>query len=452
MNLGSTFVRQVLHLWPELQAWLRGLNDTRFQPFCEYQREFLVWYALMMFVCQLGSRRMIDYELRELESWVLDNINRLAGTKQTSLPVNQTVSHALGHIGSEEFERLLTQMVRQLIRSKVLDRCRLYNNMMLIAVDATGLISYKERHCERCIKVKTSNGYIYQHHVLEAKIVSPCGLAISIADEFIENPEGTSEQDYQTIKQDCELKAFARLAEKIKARFPHLPICLLGDALYCCGGVIEICNRNKWGFIITFKKGRTPALWNEFQSLLLQSTQNAKVNETPDKTIQHYQWINALPFEDSEKREHSINAVLLEETTGGKTTTFAYITNIEINFSTVMQLVHTGGRSRWKIENQGFNYQKNSGLNLQHPYSHKPDILKSFYTLLQIAHMILQLFFRGSPLKNLAATYHYTPIKLFGSLKNICQRLLECLRNQRIPDEAFDAVAARLIQVRLDTS
>jgi len=66
--------------------------------------------------------------------------------------------------------------------------------------------------------------------------------------------------------------------------------------------------------------------------------------------------------------------------------------------------------------------------------------------------MMLQLFFRGSPFKNLAAAYHKTPVKLFGSLKNICRRLLGCLRNHRIPDEAFAAAAARRIQVRFDTS
>lgn len=42
---------------------------------------------------------------------------------------------------------------------------------------------------------------------------------------------------------------------------------------------------------------------------------------------------------------------------------------------------------RWKIENQGFNLQKNSGLNLEHAYSTDPDVMKSFYYLMQIAHL-----------------------------------------------------------------
>ena len=36
---------------------------------------------------------------------------------------------------------------------------------------------------------------------------------------------------------------------------------------------------------------------------------------------------------------------------------------------TVQEVATAGGRQRWCIENQGFNVQKNSGLNLEHAYS-----------------------------------------------------------------------------------
>ena len=45
----------------------------------------------MLFVCKLGSRRQIDYQFGEAGTQVLANLNRLAGTQQTTLPVNQTV-------------------------------------------------------------------------------------------------------------------------------------------------------------------------------------------------------------------------------------------------------------------------------------------------------------------------------------------------------------------------
>src|SRR6266480_3728179 len=69
-----------------------------------------------------------------------------------------------------------------------------------------------------------------------------------------------------------------------------------------------------------------------------------------------------------------------------------------------------GGRVRCNIENQGFNIQKNSGLNLEHAYSTDPDVMKAFYYLLQIAHLFLQMFERGSLLRRLAQDYSSTPV------------------------------------------
>jgi hypothetical protein len=42
-----------------------------------------------------------------------------------------------------------------------------------------------------------------------------------------------------------------------------------------------------------------------------------------------------------------------------------------VSRATVARLAWGAGRSRWWEENQGFNVQKNSGLNLEHAYSEK---------------------------------------------------------------------------------
>jgi hypothetical protein len=43
-------------------------------------------------------------------------------------------------------------------------------------------------------------------------------------------------------------------------------------------------------------------------------------------------------------------------------------------------------------------------------------------------------------------------VELFGSLKNMAQRLLDSLRYRHWPDEVFDSAAAASIQIRLDSS
>jgi hypothetical protein len=115
----------------------------------------------------------------------------------------------------------------------------------------------------------------------------------------------------------------------------------------------------------------------------------------------------------------------------------------------VQEVATEGGRQRWGIENQGFNVQKNSGLNLEHAYS-EGEHLAAYYYLLQTAQLILQLLEKGSLLLRLAQQQGYaSAVAMYGSLKNMAFRLLEILRNLSWPQEAF---ARARIQVRFDSS
>ena len=97
----------------------------------------------------------------------------------------------------------------------------------------------------------------------------------------------------------------------------------------------------------------------------------------------------------------------------------------------------TEGGNATRTENEGSNTQKNSGLNLEHAYSHT--CWAAYYFLLQIAHLLLQLVEKGSLLSHLAKEQgKRTAVDLFGSLKDMAKRLLESLRFRHWPDEAFD--------------
>ncbi|MBN2035387.1 MAG: hypothetical protein JW768_01475, partial [Chitinispirillaceae bacterium] len=62
------------------------------------------------------------------------------------------------------------------------------------------------------------------------------------------------EMGAERYKQDCELKAFKRLAPQIKAMFPLLRICLLCDSLYAAATIMDICKQYGWAFCISFKE------------------------------------------------------------------------------------------------------------------------------------------------------------------------------------------------------
>ena len=434
--------------------WLDRLPDTRFEPMVEYHRRFLCWWGLLLFGLGLGSRRSADNDLRDLELAILHNLNLLAGTEQVSLPVTKTLDHFIGHVGSPAFAQLLRQHTRRLIRMKALDDFR-FQGDFIVPVDGTGYLSFSHQHCPHCLTQKHASGKVcYLHPVLEAKLVTSTGLALSLASEFIENPPGRTPTDYQEQKQDCELKAFDRLAATLKAAFPQLRLCLSFDSLYGCGRAFAVCTKYHWHFVVTFKEGRTPDLWREFLALLKLRPEQKRTTTLADKTRRVYRWVEQLPYLDSEKRSWTLGAILCEETSPtGEKTTFAWLTNLPVNRDSVIAIADQVGRLRQKIENEGFNVQKNSGLNLEHVFSQNWDHAKAYYYLLQIGHLLMQLLQHNSLHQALAKQYGQSSVlALWGALKKIPQRLLEAFRYYLLPQTDFDIAPAARCHIGLNSS
>ena len=396
----------------------------------------------MGFLLKLGSRRRLRFELDSPQA--LANLNALSRAGQQTMAHSDTLNYFLGRVPPASLQRVRNKMVQRLVRMKALDHGRLMGHF-LVVVDGTGQLRFDQRHCPHCLEQKHGEKTIYYHNVLEAKLVTPEGLAVSLASEFIENA------DPKASKQDCELKAFARVAARLKKGYPQLLLCLLLDALYANGTVMETCRDNHWKYIITFKQGSLPALWQEYQSLLGLCPRNRKDHTTDEEARQSFAWVQQLEHVDDQKRRHRVNAFQCREQEAGeggkqgKTHFFAWLTNWSVTADNVAALGNRGGRCRWKIENEGFNVQKNSGLNLEHAYSTGEMQIKNFYVLLQIAHLVLQLVERGSLLTQDVK-------RLFGSLANLARRLAESIRNVLIPADANDPAQAAKIQIRFNTS
>jgi hypothetical protein len=230
----------------------------------------------MLFMLKLGSRRQVRFELDSPEA--MENLNRLSGCRQDTVAHGDTLNHFLGHVPPPALHSLRRDMVQRLIRMKALEDGRLFGHF-LVVLDGTGQLYFRQRHCEHCLTKIVDGKTQYYHHVLEAKLVTPEGLAISIGSEFIEN------SDPNATKQDCELKAFARLAPRLKKDFPQLLLCLCMDGLYANGTALSICEQNHWKYFITFKEGSMPAIWQEYQTLLELCPQNRK-SHTTDRGVQ----------------------------------------------------------------------------------------------------------------------------------------------------------------------
>jgi hypothetical protein len=435
------------------------IEDPRFSPYVVYPKRFLLWWGLSLFLCKLGSRRQLDYQLNGDGPEVLANLNRLAHTKtrQDRRPVNKTLEHFLAGIGEAAVAGLEQQLVRRLCRMRALDEARLFGRF-LVLIDGSGYLVFHYKHCDHCLTQQHGTQTLYMHQVLEAKLVGPGGTVFSIATEFIDNRDARdtpAAASPERRRQDCELKALPRLLGKLRAAFPQLRICLGGDGLFGCGPGFAAAKDHRCDFVYTFQPGRLPALWQDFQGLLALCPNQRVELTTPAGVRQVYRWVNGLRYTDSAGRAWTLNAIHCQETKANgeqiRIREWSWLTRLEVNAKTVVEVATRGGRQRWKEENEGFNTQKSSGLNLEHAYSHHH--WAAYYFLLQIAHTLLQLVEKGSLLRRLAqAQGKATAVGLYGSLKNMAQRLLESLRYQHWPAEAFDAAAAGKIQIRLNSS
>jgi hypothetical protein len=439
LELGGVVARTVAHFWPDMRAWLDGLRDPRDPNRIAYPARCLTWTGLLVFLLKLGSRRQIRFELDSPVA--LENLNRLAGCRQDRVPHGDTLNYFVRRLVPDQLHGLRRRMVNRLIRMKALDGGRLRGHFPVV-IDGTGQRYFRRRHCPHCLERTVGGQTQYFHHVLEAKLVTPEGLAISIGTEFIENA------DPKATKEDCEKKAFARLAPRLHSDFPQLRLCLLLDALYANGPVFDLCSRYHWKYIITFKEGGLPALWTEYEALRDLQPENRRT-ETPAKGVrQTFAWVSDLPYTDTEGRSFHLGALQCQEEGPKGDGFFAWLTNFPVEPNTVTTLANRGGRLRWKIENEGFNIQKNGGFDLEHAYGTGPWAIKNFYLLMQLAHLVLQLVERGNLLVDRCET-------LFGSLRALARRLAESLRNHLIDAQTLDTAAAARIQIRLralDTS
>jgi hypothetical protein len=368
--------------FPALLDKFNHLPDSRKKR--EYTMSEIIAGALFMFLFKETSRNAYNNDRREKK--LRETVNKYFGIH---LPGADASDEVLCHLPGVELEKLKSRLVSGLIEQKIFRKFRFLGHYYLVAVDGTGMATFGHRHCEHCLTKTSKNGAVtYFHYVLEAKIVTSSGLCISLATEFIENIPG---RDYE--KQDCEQKAFVRLAAKIKKYFPRLPLCILADGLYPNSTVFDICRQNQWGFIITLKEGCLKTIHTEVQLLKATAYKRnvCRAGKNTHTTLE-YSFLNDIEYAG---RNYSwVSCTQTEVQIKGnqqEKIQFIYITNIRQTAQNVVTTADSG-RLRWKIENEGFNAQKNLGYELEHKYSRTSyTAMQNYYHLLQIAHMINQL-------------------------------------------------------------
>ena len=397
-----------------------------------------------------GSRRqfredMLTEEFRaNLEQLLEEPVERLA------LP--DAVNYFLAGLPDHELAEIAVDMTAHLLRQRSLEEYRFQGRYYLMAVDGTEMFGFHHPHCPGCLVRHHSNGTTdYFHSVLEAKLVTHTGLAFTMGCEFIENPPG----DYD--KQTCERNHFPALARKIHKRFPRLPLCVLIDSLYACESILDILLDYTWSFFISFKEGSIPTLYREAMRRI-ESPEAPVVQEVDaDGRVLTFRWTCNLKY-----RTHTVHAIVCDvlDPKSGEKTRFMYLTDFRPDKFNIKELINLGGRQRFKIENLGFNVQKNCGYGLEHCYGGKNFAWKNYYHLIQIAHALHQVMMytdlQGKLLQQAGqqTSLGISAMDVFGSLRNLAKRLAESFATRILSAFALDAGFAAFIRLRwvLDSS
>lgn len=382
--------RTICQHFPELFDWMREVDDCR-KKASTYELAAHMTACLAMFLFKSGSRNQYNQYREDIQ--FKTNYQRLFGFK---MPHGDSVQNVMGLLDIFQIEQLKQKMIQVLIQRKTFHSSRYRGHWFRVAVDASGMGSYDHQRDEQCLQRTSKNGKTtYFHSVLEARLITPNGFSISIATEWIENPENG---EYN--KQDCERKGFIRLAAKLKKAYPRLPMQILADGLYPYEGFFALCKANQWSYCVSFKDGNLTSVWEEVMELQLLQSKNTRLEicYRPDgKTVeQAFQWVTGVDYKSYKLNWlECIETIKPTKTEGPdeklKITRFVHITDLAINISNIVDTSRTG-RLRWKIENEGFNTLKNGGYGMEHQYARKSYCaLKNYFQFMQMAHLIHQL-------------------------------------------------------------
>ena len=375
---------------------LKQIPDPRNRSYITYPSVVLLMTRILSSVFYISSMRKTSEELNNSAS--IMNIWDLCGEEpeEEELPYWETINRYLARLDPEASGRTVTALCRRLLRSRAFEDARIRGRYWQVIIDGTQIHSTTGELDEKCMyrihKKGTAEEYRENYYyVLEAKLVLHPGIIVSILTEFVENTDGKVME-----KQDCERKACWRLMEKLKQEFPRLNICICADSLYGCERFFQECREKKWHYILRFKEGSIPTVAEEYRTL--KSQEGNRREKILEDGKEWYDYVTDMDYrgyqlnlvEYGEKRKIRIRKGKKKGEWKEKGTVFWFLTDLPLSMKNVPDVVKRG-RMRWKIENEGFNTQKNGGYELEHLFSKNYQALKNHYYLIQIGHMISQI-------------------------------------------------------------
>ena len=374
-----------------LTTVIAGLRDPR-QPSnaTSYSLKDIVLGAFSVFFMQ--SESFLDYQRYLNSRQGRDNAQSLFGLDQ--IPSVEQLRNVLDLLSPKTLSLVFERIYQALLTQGYLTGYHSIGDTLLVALDGTTYHSSRSIHCPYC-STKTSKSGIttYFHQALLPVIVSPHqSSVISLPPAFITPQDGHD-------KQDCEQSAAKRWLIDYSRLFQGQEITLLGDDLYSCQPMCELCLEHEYNFIFVClpESHRVLYDWLEFQTAKggVTTVTQRKRTKRGDEYWQ-YRYLNDVPLR-AEEPSLSVNWCELTVTRvsdGRQLYHNSWITNHCLTDQSVVE-VAAAGRSRWKTENENHNVLKTRGYHLEHNFGHGQQFLASTLLTLNLLaflfHTVLDL-------------------------------------------------------------
>jgi hypothetical protein len=426
-----------------LEAVVRLLSDS----FCQIpdQRDpnrvsFLLHDTLISgFACMFFQHRsLLEFQRRMKARRGRSNLETIFGVNQ--LPSDSQMRDILDPLSTEPLRRLLPVLFERIRRAGWAEQFKTHlpdgkdaGDYYSLPLDGTQYFHSTSLECPACLTKTDHSGQLhYSHSVVAATLVKAGSHKVLPLDvEQVRNTDGQQ-------KQDCELNAAKRLVERFRREHPQMRVIVGGDDLYSHEPFVELLESRRLHYIVVAKPESHKEMfeWVEEIDRMGESRRGQwQEGAAVKRRLFEYRLVTQVPLAATRKVEVQFVEVWERDVKGKLLYHNSWITDLEVTSANIAVIVRIG-RSRWKIENEQFNVQKNQGYELEHNYGHgRQNLSEVFYLLNLLAYVTHRILELGDRL--------YQQCRQQASLRELWQDL-RSLMKARLFDSWEQMLAANL--------
>lgn len=334
----------------------------------------------------LSFQRSMEKKRQRSNLETIFGVSRVPSDTQMRQILDGTEIESLRQLLPELFERMRRSGWTGQFRTEVPMANGQIEQYYTMPLDGTDYFHSTKIQCPHCLRRSDASGQEhYRHTVVSASLVKAGKHEVLPLDfEEVRNEDGQQ-------KQDCEVNSAKRLIPRLRREHPQLKLIVLGDDLYAREPFIALLGECRMPYVLVAKESSHQELFDWVEDLdRLGESDRGSWSEGPVAKRREFDYriVRGVPLCASSERLVNFVEVWERDRKGKLRYHNSWVTDLEVTAQNVEVIVRIG-RSRWKIENEQFNVQKNHGYELEHNYGHgKKTLAMVFYVLNLLAYLL----------------------------------------------------------------